>query len=98
MRFQQEEGYGRAPYGYLPTLIVEGLVDPVVQVVSELEGDVVYTIRIQGSRFSPKVFEPGAYTVKVGEPGTNNLQTFLGLLPTPEPGRDLEVRFGEGSV
>ena len=52
---------GRTALGYLPTLVVEGLEDPVVQVVSEMGGEVVYTIRIQGSRYSPPVFEAGSY-------------------------------------
>ena len=71
--------------------------NPVVQVVSELGGEVVYTIRIQGTRFSPPVFDAGPYTVRVGEPGTRDLKTFLGLEPGPQSGMELEVRFGENS-
>jgi len=93
VRFQQEDGYGRDPVGYLPTLVVEGLRDPVVQVISELGGEIVYTLRIRGSQFTPKVFVPGSYSVRVGEPGTDSLQVFLGLTATPDPGRTLEVRF-----
>jgi len=72
---------------------VEGLTDPVVQVISELGGEIVYTLRIRGSRFTPKIFGPGTYTVRVGEPGTNSMQAFLGLQVTPDSGRVLEVRF-----
>lgn len=95
VHFQQEDGYGKDPLGYLPTLVVEGLTDPVVQVVSELGGEIVYTIRIRGFRFTPRVFEPGTYSLRVGEPGTDAMQVFLGLEATPEPGRSVEVRFGE---
>jgi hypothetical protein len=97
VRFQQEDGFGQIPYGYLPTLVLDGPSNPVVQVISELGGEVVYTLRVNGSRFTPKVFQPGSYTVKVGEPGTEEVQTFLGLRPGPEPGRDMEIRFGEGT-
>ena len=93
VRFQQEDGYGKEPLGYLPTLVVEGFENPVVQVISELGGEIVYTIRIPGSRFTPRVFGPGTYSVTVGEPGTDAMRTFLGLRPTPDSGRTLEVRF-----
>jgi hypothetical protein len=41
-----------------------------VQVVEDKSGEVVYTLRINGKDFRPKVFAKGKYTVKVGE-GTN---------------------------
>ena len=93
VRFQQLEGYGKTPVGYLPTLVVEGMSNPVVQVISETGGGVVYTLRIQGNEFTPWVFEDGAYTVRVGEPGTEGMKVFLGLVPTPESTRTIEVSF-----
>ena len=93
VRFQQEDGYGGDPVGYLPTLVVEGITDPVVQVISELGGEIVYTIRIRGTRFTPKIFGPGSYSLRVGEPGTDAMRVFLGVEATPESGRTLEVRF-----
>ena len=39
--------------------------DPVVQVIDESSGEIVYTVRIQGNKFTPKVRKPGKYTVKV---------------------------------
>ena len=47
--------------------------DPVVQVIEELTGKVVYTLRINGRTFRPKVFDKGVYTVKVGEPGQKGI-------------------------
>ncbi len=73
---------------------VVGMEDPVVQVISEAGGDVLYTIRIQGDRFTPKVFAPGSYTVRIGEPGTDALQTYLGLVPETESERAIQVSFG----
>jgi alkaline phosphatase D len=93
VRFHQLEGYGRTPVGYLPTLVVEGMSNPVVQVISETGGGVVYTLRVQGKEFTPWVFEEGAYTVRVGEPGTEGMRVFLGLVPTPEPTRTIELTF-----
>jgi len=64
---KQTENYGRRAVAYLPTLSITGMTDPVVQVVNELKAEIVYTLRISGSSFSPKVFEEGSYTIKVGE-------------------------------
>ena len=42
--------------------------DPVVQVVDEASGEVLYTLRIVGDRYRPRVFRTGgSYTVVVGE-------------------------------
>jgi len=45
------------------------MTDPLVQVIDESNGEVVYTLRIRGTTFRPKVFAEGRYRVKVGEQG-----------------------------
>lgn len=42
--------------------------DPVVQVRDEASGEVVYTLRTSGTRFTPLVRKPGAYSVVVFDP------------------------------
>ncbi|MHC4122440.1 MAG: alkaline phosphatase D family protein [Planctomycetota bacterium] len=76
-----EDNYGRKIYGYLPTIKVNGMTDPVVQVIDESSNEIVYTLRIKGSSFKPKVFKKGQYTVKVGEPGTPKTATVKSLSP-----------------
>jgi hypothetical protein len=93
VRFRQEDGYGRKPWGYLPTVEAVGMEDPVIQVVSEVGGEVVYTLRILGRRFTPPVFEAGSYTLRVGEPGTPEWRAFLGQVPSSDSSRTLEVAF-----
>ncbi|MCX7915584.1 MAG: hypothetical protein N3A53_04695, partial [Verrucomicrobiae bacterium] len=61
-----EDNDGRIVVGYLPELVVAGAEDPVVQVVNEKDGDILYTRRISGMRFRPPVYEAGTYTVKIG--------------------------------
>lgn len=39
--------------------------NPVVRVIDESDGEVVYTLRIRGRTFTPRVFGPGRYTIKV---------------------------------
>ena len=72
---QQTDNYGRKAAAYLPTLHFKRQQNPVVQLIAEATGEVVYTLRIQGQSFRPKVFAPGRYTLHVGEPR----QTLTGI-------------------
>ncbi|MBU4459490.1 MAG: twin-arginine translocation pathway signal protein, partial [Verrucomicrobia bacterium] len=64
--FNMADNDGRTVAGRLPEVIVEGVQDPVVQVIREADGDILYTRRIAGPSFRPPVYAPGKYTVKVG--------------------------------
>ena len=76
----QTDNYGRKAAGYLPEIRVQGMRGPVVQVIDEANGEIVYTLRIAGDRFRPKIFRRrGAYTVRVGEPETGRFQQRSGL-------------------
>lgn len=57
---------GRKVSGHLPELIFTGAANPVVQVIEEATGNILYTVRIQGDRFRPRVYAAGNYTVKIG--------------------------------
>ena len=64
---EQLDNYGRKAVAYLPTLKISGMDDPVVQVIDQRDGQIVYTLRIRGREFRPKVFAKGRYTIKVGD-------------------------------
>jgi hypothetical protein len=57
---------GRKPVAWLPELVFEGAARPVVQVVEEKTGEILYTVRVAGDRFQPRVYAEGKYTVKLG--------------------------------
>ena len=57
---------GRQARAWLPKLHFSGVENPVVQVIEEKSGAVVYTVRVKGNQFQPPVFAPGRYTVKLG--------------------------------
>ncbi len=61
-----KENDGRVPTGFLPELVFEEAENPVVQVISEETGEILYTVRIQGKRFKAPVYSGGKYTVKYG--------------------------------
>ena len=74
----QLDNYIAAAKLCLPKIQVQGTTDPVVQVIDETNHEVVYTIRINGTEFQPRVFQQGSYTVRVGEPGVE-MKEFSGL-------------------
>ena len=89
-----EDNYGREANAFLPELQISGMLDPVVQVVEESTGQIVYTLRINGDSFRPKVFADGRYTILVGDQDSDNMQTFSGLeANSSEENGVLEVRF-----
>lgn len=75
IKFKMEENDGRQVHGFLPKLKFNGFQNPVVQVIDESNGDVVYTQRVLGSEFQPQVYEDGIYTVRVGMNDTNGFET-----------------------
>lgn len=74
----QMDNYGRKAVAWLPTVRVQGMENPVVQVIDESNGEIVYTLRIKGSEFRPKVFAKGKYTIKVGGQDRQNKE-FRGI-------------------
>ncbi len=76
---RQLDNYARRPVGYLPTIRVTGMTNPVVQVMDEDTGEIVYTLRIGGDEFRPMVFKHGQYTIQVGEPGTKRVRVLRNL-------------------
>ncbi len=75
---EMEKNDGRKVMGYLPELIFKGSQHPVVQVIEEKTGEILYTVRIKSERFQPVVYAPGSYMVRIG---TNkaDVMVFKGL-------------------
>ena len=48
------------------------------------KAEVVYTLRLEGSRFSAPAYSPGPFRVGVGEPGTHRWIELRGLVPGPK--------------
>ena len=68
VKINQLDNFGKEAVAYLPEIVVEGTTDPVIQVIDETNKEIVYTLRINGNRFRPKVFKKGKYTIKVSDP------------------------------
>jgi GDP-D-mannose dehydratase len=67
--------------------------NPVVQVIDESNNEIIYTLRINGTSFRPKVFKEGTYTVKVGELGTDKMKTLESVRSlSPDKTKKIRVR------
>jgi hypothetical protein len=61
-----DDNDGRRPVAWLPEMKFSGVKNPVVQVASTDTREILYTIRVPGTRFQPPVFAHGNYIVRVG--------------------------------
>jgi alkaline phosphatase D len=84
--------YGSKAAAHLPTLNVEGVTNPVVQIVDEANNEIIYTLRIAGQSWRPHVFAPGKYTVRVSEPETRRASVVTGVVAGPDAADTLDVR------
>jgi hypothetical protein len=66
----RDDGDGRTPVGFLPTVQVLGLSDPVVE-LRTASGELVYAKRIIGREFTPPAFRSASHVLRVGDPSTD---------------------------
>jgi hypothetical protein len=79
---KMDDNDGRTPVGWLPEIVCDEGIRPVVQVVEESTGTPVYTVRAAGNRFQPAVYAQGKYTVRLGKDLPDG-ETLTGLEPKP---------------
>lgn len=53
--------------------------DPVVQGQDESNGEVVYTVRIRGTSFTPRIRKPGSYSVLAFDPDGDFRKVHTGM-------------------
>jgi len=74
-----QANYGRKTAVHLPRLEIRGATDPVVEVIDQQSGELVYALRIRGNNWQPHVFAAGTYLIRVSVPETGRLKEFKGL-------------------
>jgi hypothetical protein len=89
---KQTDNYGRKAAAYLPTLNIKGVTNPIIQIIDESDEEIVYTLRILGTSFTPKVFKQGLYTVKVVEGENIKILPNINTLASQQE-KNLEVIF-----
>jgi hypothetical protein len=90
---RQEDNYGRRPVAWLPKLQIRGTSDPVVEVVDESLQESVYSLRIRGTTWQPKVFREGRYTIRVTQGDREHLIRGVQSVETEERETELKVEF-----
>jgi alkaline phosphatase D len=83
-----EGNYSRKAYGFLPELNVHGIDKPVVQLVCEENREIIYTLRLNNLPVRLKVFEPGSYSLIIGEPETGKMKSLENIRPVSKKSRE----------
>ncbi len=83
LTIRQTDNYARTPYAFLPVVGDGSITNGVVQVVNETDGDILYTLRTQGTRFRPHVFTGGVYTVTLRDPERGASLRMTNQVPGP---------------
>lgn len=75
----QKENYGRKAVGYLQTLNLEGVENPLVSVINETTGELEYSLPVNSKTFQPKVFSKDNYRVEIVDQKRGIQKTYAGL-------------------
>ena len=88
----QRDNFLKNASWYLPELTFTGGESPVVQVINEQNDEVVYTLRVNGTKYLPRVLKKGNYTIIVSKDGSGkkNKIEHLAARKTPDA-RKLKV-------
>lgn len=79
LTISQFDNYGREAVAWLPALNIKGNANPVVEVINETTNETEYIVRVIGHTFNPKVFSSGVYSIRIGNPETDNWQIIKGV-------------------
>ena len=75
------DNYGRKAAGHLPALAISGVKQPLIEVMEQATGELVYALRVAEPKFTPHVFAAGKYTVRVSDPDTGKSAEVKNLEP-----------------
>ncbi len=85
-----QDNDGRQQTGQLPTIQAGNAESVVLQVIDEAADEVLYTVRSQGDEFTPPVYSPGPFTVRIGR-DRPDAQELTGLVPVSDSGETIRV-------
>jgi len=91
VKFDMLANYGRPAAAHLPKLEIQGVQSPVVEVIDERSGELVYALRLSDSAWQPHVFAAGKYTVRISVPEDGKTKMLTGLEAKPKNDAVLQV-------
>ncbi len=90
----QQDNYGREALTYLPELQVQGIENPVITITDQASSELVYSIRIAGNRFRPKVFKEGVFQVDIRDPESGKHKVLTDVMTSDhDQGKTITVIF-----
>lgn len=92
--FEIAANYGRQAAAHLPTLTITAEANPLLEVLDEATGELIYARRIPRRGFQPGVFAAGKYIVRLSIPETGKTKELRGLDAAPKNSASLEVSVG----
>ncbi|MEP0712680.1 alkaline phosphatase D family protein [Algoriphagus sp.] len=90
----QQDNYARKAVGFLKTLNLEGVDNPLVSVYNQTTGELEYSIPVHTTTFEPKVFSHDKHRVEVREQANGSVKTYAGLVAGLGEQEVIEVKFG----
>jgi len=93
LTINQEDNFGQNAELYLPEIKVEGMENPIIQVVNEADNEIIYTFRMKGNSYQPKVLKEGLYTLKVGDPDLKKEKILNHISPSQKTNDRLTIEF-----
>ncbi len=76
----QQDNYLKNASLFLPEIVVTGVKNPVIQIIDKANNEIVFTLRIKGKAYQPKVLNEGYYSIKIYETGTEKEKVFDSIL------------------
>ncbi len=76
---REQDNARRKPHAFLPRLRFEELVSPVVEVIDEATGELVYALRVNTPEFDPPIYTPGTYTIRILQPESGLVREVKGI-------------------
>jgi phosphodiesterase/alkaline phosphatase D-like protein len=80
--FDMLTNYGRKIAARLPRIMVRAADKPVLEVIDEKTGELVYGLRLADNSWQPHVFALGSYTVRLSVPESGKMKELRGLAAT----------------
>ena len=88
------QNHERKAMFHLPMIEVSGLLRPYLRIDHEESGEHVYSLRIQGGTFQPKVFQRGTYRITVGSAEDESKRKVFNNVKSKKNNKtNLEVKF-----
>ncbi|PZX48303.1 alkaline phosphatase D family protein [Algoriphagus chordae] len=91
----QKDNYARKAVGYLKTLNLEGVENPLVSVYNESTGELEYAMPVNTASFQPKVFSADKYRVEVRDQDKGLMKTYAGLTMQSDHSDSIVVNLAE---